>query len=96
MPDCAPRIGRRLERELQKLDNGKRSFAEICRLAGEAAEGLGRPRPSYEQVRVLVHRSRTLRRGPSTARVVSDVVLRVRPPVAVVDHLSGAGVPPIR
>jgi hypothetical protein len=96
MPACAPRIGARLEREVVKLDNGKRSFAEICRLAGGAAERLGRPRPSYEQVRVLVHRSRAFRRGPSTARVVSDVVFRVRPPAAVVDHLSGVGVPTIR
>jgi len=89
----APRIGPRLERELRKLDNGKRSFAEICRRAGDAAERLGHPRPSYEQVRVIVHRNRTLRRGPTTARVVSDVVFRVRPPTAVVDHFSGVGVP---
>jgi hypothetical protein len=93
MPASAPRIGPRLERELCKLGNGKRSFAEICRCAGAAAERLACPRPSYEQVRVVVHRNRMLSRGPSTARVVSDVVFRVRPPVAVVDHVSGVGVP---
>ena len=93
MPASAPRIGPRLRRELRRLDNGKRSFAEICRLAGQAAERLGYARPSYQQVRVLVLRDRMLCRGPSTARVAADVVLRVRPPTAFVDHLSGLGVP---
>jgi hypothetical protein len=47
-------------------------------------------------VRVLVHEARRLRRGPSTSSVLVDVAFRVRPPEALVDQLSGVGVPVLR
>jgi hypothetical protein len=63
--------------------------AEICRQAGETAQGLGLRRPSYEQVRLLVRRAR--RRPPrvSTGDVLLDIAFRVRHPDALVDHLAG-------
>jgi hypothetical protein len=45
---------------------------------------------------VLVHQSRRIRRGPSTTSILVDVAFRVRPPEAIVDHLSGVGVPALR
>ncbi|HEY7706051.1 MAG TPA: hypothetical protein VH968_02640 [Gaiellaceae bacterium] len=71
-------------------------IAEVSRRVGDEAHRLGLTRPSYQRVRVLVHESRRLRRGPTTASVLMDVAFRVRPPEAIVDHLSGAGVPPLR
>ncbi len=96
MTSCAPRIGPRLLRELRRLDDGRLPIAEVSRRLGRFAERRGLPRPSYEQVRILVHRERALRRGPTTAQVLVDVVFRVRPPAAVLDHASGVGVPTIR
>jgi hypothetical protein len=71
------------------------SAADITRAVGAHAESLGRCRPSYEQVRKLVreHRARPWR--PSTAEVLLDVALRVRPPDAIVSHLAGND-PPVR
>jgi len=64
---------------------------------GSEAERLGLPRPSYERVRVLVHALRTARRKaqrrPSTASVLLDVAMRVRPAEALLDHIAGIPVP---
>jgi hypothetical protein len=50
------------------------------------------PQPSYEQVRVLVHEARRLRRRPTAAGVFLDVVMRTRPPDALLQHVSDVGV----
>lgn len=94
MTAAGPRITGRLLQELRRLDDRRLPIAEVCRRVGEAAERLGRPRPSYEQVRVLVHEWRRLSARPTTAEVAADVVFRVRPPEALLDHVSGIGVPP--
>ena len=78
---------------LVRTDGPSVPIAETCRRIGSEAERIGLARPSYERVRLLVHESRRIRRGPSTAKVLADVALRVRPPEAVLDHLSGVGVP---
>jgi len=79
---------------LVRLDDRLVPIAEINRRVGREAERLGLRRPSYQRVRVLVHHSRRLRRSrPTTATVLVDVTLRVRPPEAIIDHLSGVGVP---
>jgi hypothetical protein len=57
---------------------------------------MGYTRPSYEQIRVLVHQSRRVRRGPSTSSILVDIAMRVRPPEALLDHVSGIGVPELR
>jgi hypothetical protein len=93
----APRISPRLLEALVRLDDKRVPIAEINRRLGAEAERLGLPRPSYQRVRVLVHQSRRLRRSrPTTASVLVDVAFRVRPPIAVLDHLSGVGVPTLR
>ena len=89
VPTIAPRISPRLLEAIVRLDRRAVPIAETCRRVGAEAERLGLPRPSYERVRELVHESRRLRRGPTTAAVLRDVAFRVRPPEAVVEHLAG-------
>lgn len=89
MPKSAPRISHRLLESLERLDDGKIGIAALTRLLGAEAERLGLPRPSYEQVRVLVHRSRSRRAArPRTAEVLVDVATRSRAPEALLDHLA--------
>jgi len=91
----APRISRRLIEELVRLDNDRVPIAETYRRVAEEAERLGLTRPSYQRIRELVHQSRQLRRGPSTASVLWDVAVRTRPPEAFVKHISSVGVPEV-
>jgi hypothetical protein len=93
VPTIAPRISPKLLEAIVRFDKPSRPIAETSRRVGREAERLGLPRPSYERVRELVHLMRRIRRGPTTASVLLDVAFRVRPPEAVVDHLSGVGVP---
>jgi len=83
----------RLLETLVKADSSSIPIAETCRRVGREADRIGVARPSYERVRLLVHEARRIRRGPSTASVLRDVAFRARPPEAVLDHLSGIGVP---
>jgi hypothetical protein len=92
---AAPRISRRLIEELVRLDDERVPIAETYRRVAAEAERLGLTRPSYQRIRVLVHQSRQLRRGPSTASVLLDVATRVRPPEALLHHVSGVGVPEV-
>jgi hypothetical protein len=92
----APRIPLRILEAVVRFDDRGRPIAETCRRVGTEADRLGLTRPSYERVRELVHESRRIRRGPSTASVLLDVAFRVRPPDAVLDHISGVGVPDLR
>jgi hypothetical protein len=90
MSRSAPRISRRLLREIEHAAHGGGSIAEICRSIGIAADQLGVPRPSYEQIRIHVHAARRWRRAhPSAAEVALDVAFRVKPVTAVLDHLAG-------
>lgn len=93
MPTIAPRISPKLIEAIVRFDDRTRPIAETSRRVGREAERLGLPRPSYERVRELVHTMRRIRRGPTTASVLVDIAFRLRPPEALVDHLSGAGVP---
>ena len=71
-------------------------IAEVNRRVGAGAVRLGLPRPSYECVRAHFHSVRERRKLPGTAEVLTDVVFRVRPVDAVLDHVSGVGVPTVR
>ena len=95
MVTSAARISDRLYKRLVKLDDPSVPIAETYRRVAAEAESLGLTRPSYERIRVLVHQSRRWKRnrGPSTTSVLVDVAFRVRPPEAVLDHISGIGVP---
>ena len=91
----ATRLTPRLLEAIVQVDNGRDPIAEVWRQVSELAESHGRKRPSYERIRTLVHAIRALRRrrGPSTGRVLLEVVMRVRPPEALADHVAGIGVP---
>ncbi len=91
----APRLSPRLLEAIVRLDDPSVPIAEVSRRVGAAAAKLGVMRPSYERVRVLVHALRAARRPrrPSTAAVLLDVAFRVRPPQAILEHVSGVGVP---
>jgi hypothetical protein len=72
----APRIPQLLLEAIPRLDDRKRPVAEVCRLIGAEADSHGYTRPSYEQVRVLVHLFRSIDRrsdGPSIAEMVWEV-----------------------
>jgi hypothetical protein len=86
-------VSPRLLETLVRTDDRSIPIAETCRRVGDEADRIGLTRPSYERVRLLVHESRRIRRGPSTASVLADVAFRVRPPEALIDHLAGIGVP---
>jgi hypothetical protein len=91
----APRISPRLLAALNRLDDRRLPIAEVNRRLGAEAERLRLPRPSYQRIRVLVHQLRRIRRQPTTAGVLWDVVMRARPTGALLDHISGVGVPPL-
>ena len=82
--------------EIDRLSGRRAPIAEIARLVGEAAARLQLTRPSYEQVRVRVHEARSRAREPTLAEVAVDVTFRRRPPDALLDHVSGVGVPRLR
>lgn len=63
-------------------------IAETNRRVGALARSLGLVRPSYEQVRTLVHDARRRGRRPSAGDVLLDVAFRVRPPEALVEYLT--------
>jgi hypothetical protein len=93
----APRFPPRLIEAIVRLDDRAVPIAEVNRRVGEEAERLGLHRPSYQRVRELIHQSRSLRRArPTTAEVLVDVALRVRPPTAVADYLAGLNLPRVR
>ena len=92
MPSAAPRIDSRLVAALGRLDDDRIPIAEVNRRVGEVALRFGLTKPSYEQVRTLVHRRRARSGGPTTGEVLLDIMLRTRPPDALVEHLSGVGV----
>jgi hypothetical protein len=97
VPAFAPRISHQLLEALVRLDDRSVPIAEINRRLGEEAERLALMRPSYQRVRVLVHASRRIRPNtPTTASVLFEVAVRARPPDAVLNHLSGVGVPTLR
>jgi hypothetical protein len=94
MTMAAPRIPQRLLDAIERLDDRRLPFAETTRRVGAEAARLGLPRPSYEQIRVHAHRARRIRAQPSTAEVLLDVALRVRPPEELLTHLSGGTLAP--
>jgi hypothetical protein len=81
----APRIPRRLLHEIERQSRRTVPIAEMNRCVGRAAGRLGLYRPSYEQVRVLVHTARRLRRqAPKPVSTVAlEVAFRVKPPEAL-------------
>jgi len=88
----APRIAQPLLEALPRLDDGKRPIAEVCRLVGAEADRRGLTRPSYEQIRVLVHLLRAIDRrrtgGPSVAQMMWEVGAGARSGPSLTDNMA--------
>jgi hypothetical protein len=95
MVSSAPRIDRRLVAAAELLDEKTVPIAETNRRVRALADALGLTRPSYEQLRQVIHEARRRGRVPSTGEVLLDIAFRVRPPDALGDHLAGV-LPPRR
>jgi hypothetical protein len=85
---AAPRIDERLVAALARLDDRTLPIAEINRRLGVVAEGLGLTRPSYQQVRVIVHQLRSRSRSPRIGETLLEISFRVKPPAAILDALA--------
>jgi hypothetical protein len=89
MAASAPRIDSRLVAAVELLDEPTVCIAETNRRVGEVAAALELPKPSYEQVRTIVHRARRLGKHPGAGRVLLEIAFRARPPTAFGDYLVG-------
>ena len=93
MVAAAPRIDSRLVAAVPLLDDAREPMAETNRRIGFLARDLGLPKPSYEQVRLLVKQHRRGRVRPTAGRVLLDIAFRARPPEALLDYLAGTPMP---
>jgi hypothetical protein len=85
---AAPRIDSRLVAALERLDDKHVPIAETWRRVRKVADELKLTKPSYEQVRCLIHDARRRGRRPTAADTLLDIAFRVRPPTALVDYLA--------
>jgi hypothetical protein len=94
----APRIPRRLLDEIERQSQRTVPIAEMNRCVGRAADRMGLYRPSYQQVRVLVHAARRLRRQAPTpvSTVAMQVAFRAKPPEAILLRLAAPPGPRLR
>lgn len=90
MTAAAPRIGPTLRAALERLDDERLPIAEVYRRVAALASHLGYSRPSYEQVRVLVHEHRRRGLAPTVGQILLDVASRGRPPEALLELLERA------
>lgn len=79
----APRVPWRLVEAIEELDEPGLSIAELWRRLGAHAAASGLQQPSYQQTRVLVHRSRSVRALPGLGDLAVDVMFRTRDPSEV-------------
>ena len=86
MTDAAPRLAWPLVVEVRRLAASDASAAEICREIGRIAEERTISRPSYEAVRRLVRRERSLRSLPGIADPILEGWLRARSPQSAADE----------
>jgi hypothetical protein len=84
----APRMPQRLLDVIERRAHDRVPIAEINRRVGAAAAEMRLYKPSYQQVRVLVHAARELRRTApkSAATVAAEVMFRVIPARAAADY----------
>jgi hypothetical protein len=90
MAPQAPRIGPTLLAGIERLDDDSLPIAEVNRRVGTLASHLGLTRPSYEQIRVLVHEHRRRGLAPTAGQILLEVAARSRPPEALLELLEGA------
>jgi hypothetical protein len=87
---AAPRIGPTLLAGIARLDDENVPIADVYRRVAALASHLGYARPSYEQIRVLVHEHRTRGLAPTAGQILLEVASRGRPPEALLELLEGA------
>jgi hypothetical protein len=87
MTPAAPRIDSRLVAAAERLDDPSLPIMETYRRVARVAGALGLVRPSYEQIRKIVHEARRRGRRPTIGDVVLDVAFQLRPPTAILDHV---------
>lgn len=75
---------------VERLDDESVPIAEVHRRVAALASHLGFSRPSYEQIRILVHEHRRRGLAPTAGRVLLDVALRTRPPQVLLELLGDA------
>ena len=75
---CGPRIVERLVAAIARLDDPTLPIAETNRRLGVVAEGLGLIRPSYQQVRVIVHELRSERRSSRVGETLLQIAYGMR------------------
>lgn len=90
MSSAAPRIGPTLLAAVERLDDDSVPIAEVYRRVAALASHLGFSRPSYEQIRILVHEHRRRGLAPTAGQILLDVALKTRPPHALLELLEGA------
>jgi hypothetical protein len=84
----APRLDRRLVAAVAHLDNEWAPIAETNRRVGSLAAAIGLPRPSYQQIRLLVHDAREKKAARREAlALILDVQFGTRPPEALFELL---------
>jgi len=84
---CGPRIDERLVAAIARLDDPTLPIAETNRRLGVVAEGLGLIRPSYQQVRMIVHELRSQNWSPRLGEMLLESSFRIKSPDAVLDFL---------
>jgi hypothetical protein len=87
VPPAAPRIDSRLVAALVRIDDPHRPIAETNRRLGSVAAELGLVKPSYEQVRVVLHAVRRGKREPGVGTLLLDFAFRTRSPEQILDAL---------
>jgi len=75
----APSIDSRLLAALVRLDNERTAIAETHRRIGRVADELGLTRPSYQQIRTLVHLHRAGKVNPGAGAILLEIAYRARP-----------------
>ncbi len=75
---------------MERLDDDAVPIAEVYRRVAALASNLGFARPSYEQIRVLVHEHRRRGLAPTAGQILLEVALKTRPPHALLELLERA------
>ena len=88
VPAFAPRIDRRLVEAIARLDRRDTPIAETNRRVGELASKLGLTKPSYEQVRAIVHATRNGFRAYGLLDAYVELNLERKDPRVVVERLT--------
>jgi hypothetical protein len=85
-----PRIDERLVGALARLDDPTLPIAETNRRLGVVAEGLGLIRPSYQQVRVIVHELRSHKRSSRVGETLLQIAYGMRTQSQILRVLEGS------